>query len=444
MALNYSGTSPTAIKYSGTDLTVLKYVILPNEYQQVEYIESSGTQWIETNYVVNNNSKIQLDMMFGSNASSAYTGIYNVLAVRRDYGYLGTGWLQLSTAFNQNQRYSNVVLAIENGNGYISNNGVTLTSSTIDVSSNTQTFPLLATKQNNSITRYQNGRIYSCRIFDNSNLVREFIPCYRKSDNVIGMYDLVNKSFYTNAGSGTFLKGIDVVAVWAKPYSLSISQGSNTTVTVTRVSSVNQGASTGTLSSGSVVYYGDVLTINYSVSSGYNISTHTVNGTTFTSGQSFTVTSAISVVTTAIASASWKTVWTGTMKCGKPWKYTTSVQTNTFTGFTGVSGAYQTRITGTFSWYEETSWGGGTMSFSALEQYHTIRQNTLNTQGNISDFTQGAYSGTPPYCFMYFEVTGNETLQFTARTFYETGGYWNMISPNSYDSLIITKVEQYY
>ena len=102
-------------------------------------------------------------------------------------------------------------------------------------------------------------------------------------------------------------------AVWGKPYSLSISAGSNTTVTVNRTSSPNQHATTGTLSSGSVVYYGDVLTISYSVSSGYAIETHTVNGTTFTSGQSFTVTSAISVVTTAVASISWKTIWTGNM-----------------------------------------------------------------------------------------------------------------------------------
>lgn len=100
-------------------------------------------------------------------------------------------------------------------------------------------------------------------------------------------------------------------AVWGKPYSLTISAGSNTSVTVTRTSSPNQHASTGTLSSGSVIYYGDVLTISYSVSSGYKISTATVNGTSFTSGQSFTVTSAISVVTTAVASASWHTIWTG-------------------------------------------------------------------------------------------------------------------------------------
>ena len=42
------------------------------------------------------------------------------------------------------------------------------------------------------------------------NLIRDMYPCYRKSDNVIGMYDVVNAVFYTNSGTGTFVKGADV------------------------------------------------------------------------------------------------------------------------------------------------------------------------------------------------------------------------------------------
>lgn len=40
--------------------------------------------------------------------------------------------------------------------------------------------------------------------------VRDLVPCYRKSDNVIWMYDLVNNQFYTNAWSWTFTKWPDV------------------------------------------------------------------------------------------------------------------------------------------------------------------------------------------------------------------------------------------
>ena len=43
------------------------------------------------------------------------------------------------------------------------------------------------------------------KIWNDSNvLVRDFIPCYRKSDNVAWLYDLVNNIFYTNSGTWTF------------------------------------------------------------------------------------------------------------------------------------------------------------------------------------------------------------------------------------------------
>ena len=57
-----------------------------------------------------------------------------------------------------------------------------------------------------------NWRLYYCKITNNNNntVLREFIPCYRKSDNAIGMYDIANYKFYANAGSDSFIKGTDV------------------------------------------------------------------------------------------------------------------------------------------------------------------------------------------------------------------------------------------
>ena len=51
------------------------------------------------------------------------------------------------------------------------------------------------------------GKIYYFKIYVNNVLVRNFVPAKRKSDNVLGLYDLVNNAFYTNAGTGTFTAG---------------------------------------------------------------------------------------------------------------------------------------------------------------------------------------------------------------------------------------------
>lgn len=54
-------------------------------------------------------------------------------------------------------------------------------------------------------------RIYYVKI-DNelSNDHIELIPCYRKSDSKPGMYDIVSGYFYTNLGTGEFLKGPNI------------------------------------------------------------------------------------------------------------------------------------------------------------------------------------------------------------------------------------------
>ena len=81
-------------------------------------------------------------------------------------------------------------------------------------------------------------------------------------------------------------------------YSLSISAGTGSTITVNRTSSPLQGALTGNLSNGTTIYYNDVLKITFSAKTGYNLATTKVNGNN-PSGDSYTVTGAVSVVSTA-------------------------------------------------------------------------------------------------------------------------------------------------
>ena len=51
--------------------------------------------------------------------------------------------------------------------------------------------------------------IYYFRMHTARGLERNFIPCYRKSDNKPGMYDLVTNTFYTNIGTGDFIIGYE-------------------------------------------------------------------------------------------------------------------------------------------------------------------------------------------------------------------------------------------
>lgn len=88
-----------------------------------------------------------------------------------------------------------------------------------------------------------------------------------------------------------------VTVASAMARSLSIFAGEGAGVTVNRTYS--PWVATGVLTGGAV-YDGDVLTISFSVSTDYNLSTHTVNGSSFTSGGAHTVTGDVTIVATAV------------------------------------------------------------------------------------------------------------------------------------------------
>lgn len=130
----------------------------------------------------------------------------------------------------------------------------------------------------------------------------------------------------------------DGQGVWGRPFPLSITQGTNTTLTVERKSSPNQDAELGMLSDGSTIYYGDTITVVFSANSGYSIDAHSVNGQNLNSGQTITVTEPLEIVITALSNYNWKQVFVGSKDVTTnttittfdrlPLKYRASVTTN--------------------------------------------------------------------------------------------------------------------
>lgn len=88
--------------------------------------------------------------------------------------------------------------------------------------------------------------------------------------------------WFTAASGGTQVTASSTVSITANQtlyahwtavaYTVSWSTGTGYTISVSRTSSPNVGASTGTLTSGSAVYYGDVLSVNYAAATGYSLS----------------------------------------------------------------------------------------------------------------------------------------------------------------------------
>ena len=206
----------------------IEIIRLPKEYQEVEYIESTGTQYIDTGTKVSTNNKIIMDLQFTDTSYQQINGGYYKYSVsgtayttRNDIGVSSTGTFFMGAASTSittdvtadTNRHIFMVDAttgewsIDDVSGSVTPN----THSDYDV-----TVLIGARSGRNTSgrilapTSYCEEKIYNVKIYTSGNLVRDFIPCYRKIDKKPGLYDVFNDVFYTNSGSGTFLKGNDV------------------------------------------------------------------------------------------------------------------------------------------------------------------------------------------------------------------------------------------
>ena len=193
---------------------------LPSKYQQVKYIESTsdGGDYINTLFFANQDTRIvakfqMIDatkgcFVFGARNAQKQAFTVNIGGTPRNFVFA------YNTSGNQN-----IILADTNEHIVDFNKNVctfdtiekTLTSTTFKTSSPIALFACNdSSVSNGHLPAYM--RLFKCQIYDNGELVRNYIPCYRTSDKVAGLYDLVNKEFVTTT-KGAFVtpkQGADI------------------------------------------------------------------------------------------------------------------------------------------------------------------------------------------------------------------------------------------
>lgn len=197
--------------------------ILPLEYTQIEYLESVGNQYIETDHIPTIYDSIETKFLSKSTPSDR-----NIYGSRLNTnGEDWTTWINTSSGkgiathfpkskwtktdtswfYKENITNNPVVLKITPQYCYVNNElKYTFTDTRTPYDGSIKAV-LFAQRYNTSIQNRWSGRIYYFKIWTNDELVRYFIPCYRNSDGELGMYDLVDGGFYPNKGGGSLIGG---------------------------------------------------------------------------------------------------------------------------------------------------------------------------------------------------------------------------------------------
>ena len=189
---------------------------IPSEYQQVEYIDTNNQAITQDDLVYNNSHtfRYELDCQFNAQAISKYQGIDAGCAISATSGgyHNGSGTITISgSPLDRNL----ISLNATSGTTYytIYNNGTQIGSgsrgnSSLATYSGGNGYPIGFRSRSNISA--SNIKVYGLKIYIDDVLERDYIPCYRKADNKVGLYDIVGNNFITTINNYEFLKGGDV------------------------------------------------------------------------------------------------------------------------------------------------------------------------------------------------------------------------------------------
>ena len=183
--------------------------LIPDEYLPIQYIQCTGSQYIDTGlkydktyyYTVdceidNENGNQIFGMYYGyDHGVDVWSGVYQVATDNYNI---------INTDIPAGQRV-NIIIDQSTKTMSVNSFSHTFTGDFLPISS---VYPVLLgaywSSWNNSLRGYGKGKIYSFNYYENDILLRDMIPVIRLSDYKPGMYDKVTQTFFTNQGTGEF------------------------------------------------------------------------------------------------------------------------------------------------------------------------------------------------------------------------------------------------
>lgn len=184
-------------------------------YTELEYIESTGTQWIDTGVKLTSNFSVEIDYQFASVPKSGERkGLFGGLVVsgprygflvspttmKLEYGYGSTN-VFYQTDFPDTGRH---LVKQEKNKVFVDGSLIyTFADATFAQSITAPLGTFNYTNYTPACVKY-----FSFKLWDGDTLIRDFVPVLDE-DGVPCMYDKVTDELFYNAGTGEFLYGTD-------------------------------------------------------------------------------------------------------------------------------------------------------------------------------------------------------------------------------------------
>ncbi|MBQ6736051.1 MAG: hypothetical protein IJQ90_01015 [Alphaproteobacteria bacterium] len=202
---------------------------LPTGYTALEYIESTGTQYIDTGVQYTNNTqqaKYDIDFQI-TNFNTKDGALWGVLGTSQRSGCLWVRSSRQRVAISMGEttsNQSNIQIPIDTLRHHaIFEGGLSATNNNVSVKFDDTVYNDTYTYNSASMGRNRNihlfvgyvvsgyppiqMKLYHFQIWLDNELKFDGVPAKYDTNGTIGMYDTVTNTFFTNSGTGEFIAG---------------------------------------------------------------------------------------------------------------------------------------------------------------------------------------------------------------------------------------------
>lgn len=200
---------------------------LPNAYEQVEYIAGTGTQWVTLDINSQIPMSVEAEMLYANAESNVFTGDGSSSINSSTFRMLGFGKYDSASAQDIGVRFGTYGWHCVSGYslntlytvraGIYKNNGTNTAYVQVGEDARSEWAlqgeiatgnPMRLYKRADDAWIGRGSQFHSLKVYGSGNqLIFDGIPCYRKTDNVGGLYDVVSSNFYPSDSTDNFVIG---------------------------------------------------------------------------------------------------------------------------------------------------------------------------------------------------------------------------------------------
>ena len=195
---------------------------LPREYRELEYITANGRQWFWSDVLIQDGLTVDAIQSFAGGDSYLFGGHADNTGNNR-CSYSGTYASSVQSAYpayftagriSNDGTVFHVITTLKDGHRTIYIDGVNILDDSRGTAvQETGKYCVVFGQRSRgddtpgTVSNTYYGSLYSLKVSKNSVLLADYVPCYRKSDNKPGMYDLVTEKFYASETTTDFIAG---------------------------------------------------------------------------------------------------------------------------------------------------------------------------------------------------------------------------------------------